>query len=162
MTTEDRYAQYVTEHTTPPPPTSGKTLHWDGRGAVSQDWRRPEEAVGVSYALGCPLSHPEKPTPGLSLPSPATDWSSKAATTPFYLAPVLLRSTVHDDYPRVTGVVIWVRQEEHTTLLPPYTVCPAMLVHAVSIGLPATYVELRPHFSLEDLCITIWSWCCGP
>jgi hypothetical protein len=33
---EDRYLQFMAARAKPPPLTSGDTLHWDGRGAVSQ------------------------------------------------------------------------------------------------------------------------------
>lgn len=150
MTREALYTPYLAVHATPPPPTSGKPLHWEGRDAASQTWRPPEEAVLAPPALGDPWPIPGEGVSGLSLPAPAMDWSRTAATIIFYLAPVLLRSMAPAALPRVTGMVIWVRQEAQTTLLPPPTVCPALLVYAASTGPPATYVELRPHFHVRD------------
>jgi AraC family transcriptional regulator len=88
-------------------------------------------------------------SPVLSPASSEIDWVSKAATVTFYLAPVLLRNAAHGALPMVTGVLVWVRREEHTASLPP-VVSPALLVHAVPLGLPTQYVELMPHFHAGD------------
>ena len=149
MATVDRYARCVAERTTSPPLTSGETLHWDGLGAVSRVWRPQQEALSAPPALRCSLPASGELYPVLSPPSSAIDWDIKAATVIFYLAPVLLRGATHGTLPGVTGALVWIRREEHDTLLPP-AVSPALLVHAVSTDLPTQYVELMPHFHASD------------
>jgi AraC-like DNA-binding protein len=149
MTTEDRYARCVAERATSPPLTSGDTLHWDGLGTVGRDWRPTEDGLPAPPALRGILLASEAMSSVLSPAASEIDWVSKAATVPFYLAPVLMRDTAHGALPMVAGVLVWVRREGHVTSLPPI-VSPALLVHAVSLALPTKYVELMPHFHACD------------
>ena len=148
MTPEERYARCVAERATPPPLTSGDTLHWDGLGIVARDWRPTADGLPPPALRGI-LPASEEMSSVLSPASSEIDWVTKAATVTFYLAPVLLRDAAPGALPMVTGVLGWVRREGHTVFLPPI-VSPALLVHAVSLELPTKYVELMPHFHAGD------------
>jgi hypothetical protein len=133
MTTEDQYARWKAERATPPPLTSGDTLHWDGLGTVAQDWRLTEDGLPAPPVWRCIRFASEEMSLVLSPASSEIDWVSKAATVTFYLAPVLLRDATRGALPMVTGVLVWVRREGHAASLPSI-VSTALLVHAVSLG----------------------------
>jgi hypothetical protein len=104
---EDRYLQFMAARAKPPPLTSGDTLHWDGRGAVSQgvELTQGSEPVVCSvyrstgrWQLGL------LPAP----PAPAIDWARAATALTFYLDPGLLLAPVHDVIPSVIGTLLWV------------------------------------------------------
>src|SRR4029450_3640724 len=81
MPDNDSYTRFVTVRATPPPLTSGATLHWDGMSALS---RRGACTPGVE-----PVAPPAVPTreKGLlpSSPGQAIDWITEAARLTFYL-----------------------------------------------------------------------------
>ena len=104
---KDRYIQFMAERAKPPPLTSGDTLHWDGRGAVSQG----VELTQGSEPVACPVY---RSTGGWSLdllpalPAPAIHWARAAAALTFYLEPDLLLASIHAVLPGVTGALLWV------------------------------------------------------
>jgi hypothetical protein len=108
MPDDDSYTQFVTVRATPPPLTSGATLHWDGMSALS---RR-----GVCTPAVEPVAPPAVPTreKGLlpSSPGHAIDWITEAARLTFYLDQGLRLPVVHAVIPGATGTLLWVHDLE--------------------------------------------------
>jgi AraC-like DNA-binding protein len=159
---EDRYVQFMVERAKPPPLTSGDTLHWDGRGAVSQG----VELTQGSEPVACPISRstgrwqqdagalPRAPTRPLGLlpaPSgPAIDWMRAAVALTFYLEPDLLLDPGHDVIPGVTGTLLWVHGQGDGESITLRSAHPALLIQTASASRQGTYVELVPHLPLDD------------
>src|SRR4029453_3810535 len=132
MPDNDAYTRFVTVRATPPPLTSGATLHWDGMSALS---RRGTCTPGVE-----PVAPPAVPTreKGLlpSSPGHAIDWITEAARLTFYL----------DQGLRLPVVAPGQREEPG---LPP-TVHPALLVQTASASLHVPYAALVLHVPRHD------------
>jgi AraC-like DNA-binding protein len=142
---DDPYTRFVTARATPPPLTSGDTLHWDGMRAMS----RREECTPVSE----PVAQTAVPTRERgrlpSSPARAIDWVTEAARLTFYLDPGLLPPIVHGVIPGATGTLLWVHGQREETSLPP-TVHPALLVQAAHASLHVPYAALVPHLPRHD------------
>jgi AraC-like DNA-binding protein len=158
---EDRYIQFMAARATPPPLTSGDTLHWDGRGAIAPGMELTQGAepgacavlpVHGQLATGC-RALPCVPTRPLgllpSLPVPAIAWARAAASLTFYLDPRLLLAPVHAVLPGVTGTLLWVHGQGDEESITP-AVHPALLVQTASASRQGAYVELVPHVPLDD------------
>ena len=159
---EDRYVQFMAARAQPPPLTSGDTLHWDGRGAVSQGVEltpgselvaRPvsRSTGSLQQDVGSLPRAPTRPLGLLSAPSaPAIDWARAAVALTFYVEPDLLLAPGHDVLPGVTGTLLWVHGQgagESITLRGAH---PALLIQTASASRQGTYVELVPHLPLDD------------
>jgi hypothetical protein len=116
----DRYLQFMAARAQPPPLTSGDTLQWDGRGAVSQGVELTPGSEPVAYPVyrstgswqqdagGLPQA-PTRPLGLLPAPSaPVIDWVRAAVALTFYLEPDLLLAPSHEVIPSVTGTLLWV------------------------------------------------------
>src|SRR4029434_1185610 len=145
MPDNDSYTRFVMVRATPPPLTSGATLHWDGMSALS---RRGACTPGVE-----PVAPPAVPTreQGLlpSAPGCAIDWITEAARLTFYLDQGLRLPVVHAVIPGATGTLLWVHgQREEPGITP--TVHPALLVQTVSASLHVPYTALVLHVPRHD------------
>jgi AraC family transcriptional regulator len=78
----------------------------------------------------------------------AIDWAREAATMTFYLALGLLVDAAHEAL-GVTGELVWVGREGHTTSLLP-VVRPALLVQVATTPRPVECIELVPHLPAHD------------
>src|SRR4051812_24046719 len=98
MATADSYTRFAAERATPPPLTSGETLHWDGRSVASRGRELmpvsvPGACAGVP-AQGLLLSGDHPAPPGTMrqqgrigvLPAPEVAWGTEAASMTVYLA----------------------------------------------------------------------------
>ena len=145
MPDNDSYTRFVTVRATPPPLTSGATLHWDGMSALSR--------CGACTPGVEPVAPPAVPTreKGLlpSSPGHAIDWSTEAARLTFYLDQGLRLPVVHAVIPGATGTLLWVHgQREEPGITP--TVHPALLVQTASASLHVPYAALVLHVPRHD------------
>jgi AraC-like DNA-binding protein len=160
---EDRYRQFMAERAQPPPLTSGDTLQWDGRGAVSQGVELTPGSEPVAYPVyrstgsslqqdaGGLLHAPTRPLGLLPASSaPAIDWVRAAVALTFYLEPDLLLAPSHDVIPGVTGTLLWVHGQGDGESITFRGAHPALLIQTASASSQGTYVELVPHVPLDD------------
>lgn len=149
---DDRYARFAADRAKPPPLTSGGTLHWDGRDAISQGLERlphaglmvcrngPASLPVAGHQVGLLVSRlPHACVP--ALPAPPIDWLTEALRLTFYLDPALLLGSHHTLLPRLTGTLMWVHgTEDEGWPLP--RARPALLVKTLDTALQAVLVEL--------------------
>jgi len=144
---EDRYLRFMAARIKMPPLTSGNTLHWDGRDAVSHD----VELTQGSEPVACPVSRStgSRQLDLLpALPASAMNWARAAAALTFYLDSGLLLASVHAVIPGVTGALLWFPSQGDGELTP--AAHPALLVRTASASRQEEYVELVPHLPLRD------------
>src|SRR4029453_18383242 len=136
--------RFVTVRATPPPLTSGATLHWDGMSALSR--------CGACTPGVAPVAPPAVPTreKGLLPPSPGqVDWTTEPARLTFSLDQGLRLPVVSAVIPGATGTLLWVHgQREEPGITP--TGHPALLVQTVSASLHVPYTPLVLHVPRHD------------
>jgi AraC-like DNA-binding protein len=145
---EDRYLQFMAARAKPPPLTSGDTLHWDGRGAVSQGVELTQGSGPVVCSVCRSTGRWQLgllPAP----PAPAIDWARAATALTFYLDPGLLLAPVHDVIPSVIGILLWVHGQRDGESITS-AARPALLVKTASASRQGEYVELVPHLPIHD------------
>ena len=145
MPDDDFYTRFVTVRATPPPLTSGTTLHWDGMSALSQ-----RGACTPGVAPMAPTAVPTREHGRLpSSPGRAIDWLTEAARLTFYLDQGLRLPVVHAVIPGATGTLLWVYGQREEPGLPP-PVHPALLVQSASASLHVPYTPLVLHVPRHD------------
>jgi AraC-like DNA-binding protein len=161
MATAESYTRFVAARITPPPRTSGETLHWDGRSVAS--WER--ERMPVSVPVACAVAPVEGPlvsgdysTPPGTMrqrgrigvpPVPEITWGTETASMTVYLALEFLVAPMNAVIPRATGTLVWVHQGAYAVCLPP-VVHSALLVQDVSTTCQGACVEIVPHLAVDD------------
>ena len=160
MATADSYTRFVAERPTPPPLTSGETLHWDGRSVAS----RGRELMPVAVPGACA----GVPAQGRCCPETTQPTRHDTAARPHQCAPSTRDYVGHGgcQYDRVSGAGIPRGPHEHhrsfARLAPSVWVhqgasgrasLPAalrLLVQTASTTCQGACVEIVPHLPADD------------